>query len=122
MTFEPRVPRRVLMQHHPHHWPTRPLAPVRATPRRLGQEPASLKIGLGPRVAPAKAMMSDKVLVEMLGRETGVALAVKPLDLLGFVVRNRPAGAPPQAPVQKPVFAFLLKPPAPPPKRPLAHP
>ena len=40
-------------------------------------------------------MMPDKVLVEMLGRETGVALPVKPLDLLGLGVRNRPAGAPP---------------------------
>ena len=39
MTFEPGVPRRVLMQHHPHHWPTRPLAPVRPAPRRLGQSP-----------------------------------------------------------------------------------
>ena len=65
-------------------------------------------------------MTPDKALVEVFGREAGVALPVKPLDLLGLVVRNRPAGAPPQAPVQKPVFAFLLKPPGPPPKCPLA--
>jgi hypothetical protein len=45
--------------------------------------------------------------VDVFGREAGVALAVKPLNLLGLGVRNRPAGAPPQAPVQKPVFTFL---------------
>jgi len=67
-------------------------------------------------------MMLDKALVEMLGGEAGVALAVKPLDRLGLPVRNRPAGAPSQTPVQKPVLALVLKPPAPPPKRPLAHP
>ena len=91
------MPRRVLVQHQAHHRPARPLAPVRSAPRRLGQEPASLKVGLGPGVAPAKAMTPDKMLVEMLGREASVALAVKPLDLLGLLVGNRPAGAAPDA-------------------------
>jgi hypothetical protein len=119
---KPGVPRSVLMQHHTRHRPARPLASVRPAPRRLGQKPASLKIGPGPGVAPAEAVTPDKMLMEMLGREAGVAFAVKSLDLPGLIVGNRPAGAPPQTPIQKPLLAFVLKPPAPPPKRPLAHP
>jgi len=34
MAREPRVPRAVLMQHHPRHLSARTLAPMRAAPQR----------------------------------------------------------------------------------------
>ena len=46
-------------------------------------------------------MMPDKALVDVFGREAGVALRVKPLNLLGLGVRNRPAGAPRRSPNSK---------------------
>lgn len=78
------------MQHHSHYRPAWPLAPVRPA------QPPSLTIGLRPRVAPAKAVTLNQMLMRMLGREPGVALTVMPLDLLGLLIRNRSAGPPPE--------------------------
>jgi hypothetical protein len=55
---EPAMCRSVLMQHHAQHRPARPLAPVRPAPRSLGQQAPVLQIGLGPAVAPAKAVVA----------------------------------------------------------------
>src|SRR5579884_2117664 len=122
LAVEPGVPRGVLMQHHADHRPALPFASMRPAPRRLSQKAAILQVGLGPGVAPAKAVIADEMLVKMLRGEAQVTLAVKPRDLLGVGVRNRPAGAPPQAAIRQPLFALVLEPPAPAPKRPLAHP
>ena len=118
---KPDVGRGVLMQHHAHHRPARPLAPMRPAPRRLGQQPTVLQIGLGPGIAPTKAMTANEMLVKMLGREAGVALPIKPPDLISLLLGNRPAGEPPEPPVQQPVLPLLLEPSRPAPERALAH-
>ena len=67
-------------------------------------------------------MVPHQVLVEMLGGEARVALPIEPPDLVGLVLRHRPARATPETPVQQPVLALLLEPPRPAPDRALAHP
>ena len=62
------------------------------------------------------------MLVEMLDREALVALAIKPLHLLGSVRWNTLARRLAEPAIQKPRLAFLLVPPRPAPECPLAHP
>ena len=79
--------------------------------------------------------VGQDVRVDLMLAEQGFVLSevdrVQPLgddgDLMGDGVNilrlgNRPAGAPPEPPVQHAVLPFLLEPPRPPPKRALAHP
>jgi hypothetical protein len=54
LALEPRVPRAVLMQHHPRQRPPLALAPVRPLARRLGHQPFPLKVKLRPGVAQPK--------------------------------------------------------------------
>jgi hypothetical protein len=104
------------MQHHSHHRPALPPAPMRAAARRLGQKTAVLKIGLRPGVAPRKAMPAHQMLMEVLGREAMIAFAVEPLDLRRRSVGNRAAGAPSKPPVDEPLLAVRLEPVAPAPQ------
>jgi hypothetical protein len=85
---EPRMPRAVLMQHHPRQRTPLPLAPMRPLARRLVDEPFPLKVKLRPGVAPAEAMILHQMLVEVLDGEALVALAVERLHLLRPVGRN----------------------------------
>ena len=62
------------------------------------------------------------MLVEMLDRETLVALAIKPLHFLRPVDRNPLARRLAEPPVDEPGLAFLLVAARPAPECPLAHP
>jgi hypothetical protein len=62
------------------------------------------------------------MLVEMLGREAAVSLAIEPLDRFGRRIRDRPARAAPKPPVKQPILAILLKPASPAPERSFTHP
>src|SRR5882672_4241890 len=90
---------------------------MRPAPRRLLEMAALLKIGLGPAVAPAQPMVRHRMLVEMLGREPRIALPVKPLDLLGLLLRNPLRRGLAQPAVQQAGFTVLLVAPAPAPQR-----
>ena len=80
-------------------------APLRGA---FGNNARPLQMQLHPGVAPAEAVILDQMLVEMLGRETRVALAVKPLHLL------RPSRPEPACPTpcravdRRPGFAVFL--------------
>jgi hypothetical protein len=67
---------------------------------------------LEPRVAPAKAVILHQMLVEVLDGDALIALAVKPLDLLGPIDRNPLARRLAEPPIQQPGFALLLVAPA----------
>src|SRR5512132_1889150 len=110
------------MQHHANHRPARPAAPVSTAPRRLGDEPAALQKGLGPGVAPGKAMPCLEVLVKMLGGETVIALAIEPLHFRGLAIGHRSSRSPSNTVVDQPLLAIFLKAPRPPPECPLTHP
>ena len=88
------------MQHHARQRPPLALAPVCALARRLGHDARPLQMQLEPGVAPAKAVILDEMLVEVLDGETLVALAIEPLDLLGPVGRDPPPRRLVEPPVQ----------------------
>ena len=88
LALEPGVPRAVLMQHHPRQRPTLALPPMRPLARRLLDNALPLQMQLRPGVAPAEAVVLHQMLVEVLDREALVALAIKPLHLLGPIDRN----------------------------------
>ncbi len=119
---QPAVRRAVLMQHHAHERPPRPLAPVRPAPGRRRRQAAAVEKRLGPGVTPAEAVVLHQVLVEVLDRETRVALAVKSFDPHRLVHRHPLGRRLAQTPVQKPRIALTLETTAPAPKRALADP
>src|SRR4029077_16781424 len=80
-------------------------APLRGA---LGASPAHCRVQLGPGVAPAEAVVPHQMLVEMLDRETLIALAIKPLHLLGPVGRDPLARRLAEPAVQEPGLALLL--------------
>src|SRR6202011_141110 len=80
-----------------------------------------LKEPLGPAVAKTVAVAHRQILVEMLGREPLVAVAVQPLDLLAIGPRHRPPRSPPQPTIRKTIIPRLLEPANPAAKRPLVH-
>jgi len=80
----------------------RPLA------RRLRHDARPLQMQLQPGVTPAEAVVLDEMLVEMLDRETLVALAVEPLHLFRPIARNPPARRLAEPAVDKPGLALLL--------------
>ncbi len=82
------MPRSVLVQHHPRQRLALPFAPVGSTPRRLLQIATLLKIALGPRIAPAQAMIPHRVLVKVLGCEALISSAVEFLDRLRLCCRH----------------------------------
>ena len=114
------MPRAVLMQHHARQQTPLALPAVGALARRHDARP--LQVQLEPGVAPAEAVVLDQMLVEVLDRETLVALAVKPLHFLGPVRRDPLARRLAEPPVDEAGLAFLLVPPRPAPECPLAHP
>ena len=116
------MPRAVLVQHHPRQRPPLPPPPMRALARRLGHHARPLKMQLRPGVAPAKAVILDQMLVEVLDREALITLAVERLHLLGPVDRNPLARRLAEPPVDKARLAVLLIAARPSPECPLAHP
>ena len=118
--FDPDVPRPVLMQHHAAHRPPRPLLAVR---RPLGRDPnqsGPLQMNLRHRVAELVAVALGQLLVEMLDREVGVLVPIKPEHPLQLHLR-RPPRRRPASPVGEPGLAFRLVAIAPTLKRPKAH-
>src|SRR5665213_368817 len=86
------------------------------------QQALRLQKNLGPRVAPVEVVIADKVLVEVLGGETAVAVAIQSFDLLFAVNRHPFARRPAEPAVQQTGFSGILKPQAPAAKRPLTDP
>ena len=80
--------RGVLVQHHPHHRPARPLlAMCRALLRRLYQARA-MQMQLGNRVAQNVVVPFDQLSVEMLDREAAVDVAIQAQHSLDFSHRR----------------------------------
>src|SRR5271166_6433673 len=119
LAVEPDVAGAVLMQHHPRHRPTRPLAPMRAEPLRLLQKTLRMKERLRPGVAPGEVVPRHQMLVKMLGGEAQVTLAIQSLDLIRAIDRNPLARRFAEPTIQKPGLAVVLKPLTPTSKRPL---
>src|SRR5271166_3982607 len=122
LAFEPDVTRAVLMQHHPRHRPTRPLAPMRAAPLRLLQKTLRMKERLRPGVAPGEVVPRHQMLMKVLGGEAPVTLAIQSLDLVRAIDRNPLARRLAEPTIQKPRLAVVLKPLTPTSKRPLIDP
>src|SRR5580692_10137259 len=118
LALEPFVARAVLVQHHPRQRPALALASMRALARRLRHGAGPLQMQLGPRITPAEAVVLDQMLVEMLDREALVALAIKPLHLLGPIGRDPFARRLAKPPVDEARLALLLVSPPPAPERP----
>ena len=87
---QPRVPRGVLVQHHPGQRTTWPLATVRPAMLRLRQQIPALQERLGPAVAPPEPVVPNQVLVEMPRGEALIARPIQMLDLLAPVHRHPP--------------------------------
>jgi hypothetical protein len=88
---QPAVRRAVLMQQHAAQRPARALLAVRAAARRLGEQPGRLQAQLDPGVAQAEAVVLAQLVVEVLGREAGVALAIQAQHRLDLVDRHASA-------------------------------
>ena len=69
----PPVPRAVLVQHHPHHRPPRPLLAMRRALRRRLHQPGPLQGQPGHRAAELVIVPLHHLLVKMLHREVGIA-------------------------------------------------
>ena len=122
MSRKPSVPRAVLVQHHPRQRTPLPPAPMRSLARSLPHDALPLQMQLQPRAAPAKAVIPDQMLVEVLDREALVTLAIKPLHFLRPIRRNSTSGRLTKPSIGMPGLAFLLVSARPPPKRPRRYP
>ncbi len=114
--------RAILMQQHSRQRPARPLLAMRPLAARRRQQPASLQECLRPRVAPGKAVVPDQMLVEVLGVEVLVAIAIKLLDPLCPSLRNPLRRRLAQPPIVQPLEALFLMALIPAPEGPFAHP
>jgi hypothetical protein len=119
---QPAMRRAVLMQEHAAQRPARAFLAVRPAARRLGDQPGRLQAQLGPGVAPRKTVALAQLVVEMLGREAAVTLAIQGQHLVDLIDRHPPAGglAEPSIEQARGAFAVVAIPPAP--EGPLAHP
>ena len=118
----PGEPRRSLMQHHAGQRAPLPLAPVGAAPESRFQQPPALQEQLRPHVATVEPGRPRQVLVEVLGREALIPLAIQRLNPLRLrrcnaVRRRRPDPAIPQ-----PLLSLLAIPMAPAAERPFPNP
>jgi hypothetical protein len=119
---QPGEARGILMQHHAHHRPSRPLLAMRRAPRRRPHQPRPLQRQPGHRVAQLVVVPLLQLLVKMLHREPAIALLIKPQhaqDLRGRRPAARRLADPPIAQTLRPLIA---QPVAPPPERPLRDP
>ena len=125
LTVEARQPgegRGVLEQQHPRQRPARPLLAMGAATRGRLDQPRRVQRQLGHRVAEAVVVPLHQLLVEVLDRVVGVALAVEPTELgLGRLGHPPRRGAPDPA-VEQPRLALLEPTPVPAPEIALAHP
>ena len=122
LAHQPLVTRTVLMQHHAGQRTARPSAPMRAAPLGLLQQALRLQKRLRPAVAPPEIVALRQLLVKVLGREAGVALAIQSFHFLLPIHRNPPARRLAQPAVQQAGFAVVLEADAPASKRPLPDP
>ncbi len=119
---QPGKARGILMQHHAHHRPPRPLLAMRRAPRRRPYQPRPLQRQPRHRVTQLVMVPLLQLLVKMLHREPRVALLVQPehaQDLLGCRPSARRLADPPIAQALRPLIA---QPVAPAPERPLRDP
>jgi hypothetical protein len=81
---QPSVRRGVLMQHHAHHWPTRPLLAVSRSLLGPLHQTLAMQMQLGHRVAQRIMVPLEQLLVEVRCREAAIEIAIQtqhPLDL-----------------------------------------
>jgi hypothetical protein len=107
----PPVGRAIEVDEHANHRPAFPLAAVLATPRRLRHHPGLLQHQPGPVVRELKAVLLDRLLVEVANREVRIHLPLEPAKLPDHLHRNPP---PPLRPCPAPVQKLLRTRPPPP--------
>src|SRR5262249_40742721 len=130
ITRQPGKARGVLVQHHAHQRPPRPLLAMRRAPRRRSHQPRPLQRQPGHRVAELVVVPLLQLLVKMLHREALVAFVIEPQhaqDLLGRRSSARRLADPAIAQTLPPLLPQPLRPPLPHPAaptsdRPLRHP
>ena len=122
MTFKPRMPRSILVQHHANERPPRTLLAVCRALRRNPHITRSLQVHLGHRIAERIAVPLLQLLVEMLDREVGILVLKQtqhPLDLsLCRTLRRRLS----KPPIRQPWRALIVEPVPPAAERPLVDP
>jgi hypothetical protein len=113
--------RAVLMQQHPGQRPARALLAVRRAAGRLRHQAGGLQPELGPGVAEHETVVLAQLVVEVLGGESAVALAIEGQHVVHLVDRHPPARALAEPPVEQTRHAFAPIPVPPAPEGPLAH-
>ena len=98
----------VLVQHHAHHRPPWPLAPVRPAPGRRPDPPARLKRETDPVVAALETVIGHQLLPEVPGREIPVVRVEQRQDRHHLVNPSTPGRGPPQATVVQTLSTFRL--------------
>jgi hypothetical protein len=109
------------MQQHAGQRPARALLAVRRAARRLPDQPGRLQAQLGPGVAQAKAVVLAQLVVEVLGGETAVALAIQGQHRLDLVDRHPPGGRLAEPSIEQAGGAVVLVAIPPAAEGPLAH-
>jgi hypothetical protein len=119
---QPGKARGILVQHHAHQRPARPLLAMRRAPRRRFGEPGPVQRQPGHRIAELVIVPLRQLLVKMLRREPVVALRVQPQHALDLRHRRPPARRLADPSVAQSHRPLIAQPVAPPPKRPLRYP
>jgi hypothetical protein len=83
----------VLVQQHAGQRPARTFLAVRPPARGLGDQAGGLQPELGPGVAEPKAVVLAQLVVEVLGAEPAVALAIERQHRVHLVGRHASAGS-----------------------------
>ena len=87
---DPMVRRAVLMQQHAGQRPPGPLLAMCRAPGRPRDQPGLLQAQLGPGIAQVKTVVPAQLVVEVLGGEAAVALAIEGQHLVHLVERHAP--------------------------------
>ena len=119
---QPGEARRILMQHHPHHRPPRPLLAMRRAPRCRPHQPRPLQRQPGHRVAQLVMVPLLQLLVKMLHREPRIAFLVQSHHAQDLLGRRPPARPPADPPIAQALRPLIAQPVPPAPERPLRHP
>ena len=117
---QPGMRRRILVQHHAGHRPSRPLAAVRPTLGCHRHRAALLQPQPGGGVAQLVAVPAPQHVVEMPGREPGIVLVVELEHPLQLRLRRPPRRRLADPTVDQPRRPILRVPSAPASERPLA--
>ncbi len=120
LSNQPGMRRRILVQHHAGHRPSRPLAAVRPTLGCHRHRAALLQPQPGGGVAQLVAVPAPQHVVEMPGREPGIVLVVELEHPLQLRLRRPPRRRLADPTVDQPCRPILRVPSAPASERPLA--